>query len=235
MSVATIKGVALAPGVSLNGRLYTPAVIRKAVARARERLAGGQPLTMLTHHGAEDDSTRIVGRVTSISQASDGTAHFTAEIADTRAGRDIAALVTGDRPYLTGVSIRGWWLGDTRTVRQPDGSTAETADDLELDGLDFTKTPGVPAARVTVERAPGRRRVYESFGPVSVAFESLSEADRFEVGARLLVEHVFGHHTAQQQVQEAGPAPLRPLHEMSPDEFDAYADRIFDITFRPRW
>jgi hypothetical protein len=165
--IATIRGTAMAPGVSLNGRLYSKELIGKAVKRAQERLAGGEPLTMLTHHGAEDDSTRIVGRVTSLTQAADGSAKFVADLADTAHGRDLAALTTGDQPYLDGVSIRGWWLGDVRQ-EQHRGQTVETGDDLELDGLDFTKTPGVLAARLDRDRADatestgGRVLVYES-------------------------------------------------------------------------
>lgn len=165
--IATIRGTAMAPGVSLNGRLYSKELIGKAVKRAQERLAGGEPLTMLTHHGAEDDSTRIVGRVTSLTQASDGSARFVADLADTAHGRDLAALVTGDDPYLDGVSIRGWWLGDVRQERH-EGRSVEVGEDLELDGLDFTKTPGVLAARLDRDRAGatestgGRVLVYES-------------------------------------------------------------------------
>lgn len=146
--VATIRGTAIVPGVSLNRRLYTKELIGKLVNRAQARIADGKmPLTMLTHHAAEDDSSRIVGRITKLRQAEDGSAKFEADIADTSHGRDIAALVTGDDPFLDGVSIRGWWLGDVRDVDH-DGETVQTGDDLELDGLDFTKNPGVQGARI---------------------------------------------------------------------------------------
>lgn len=165
--IATIRGTAIVPGVSRNRRLYTREVLADAVARAQERIASGPPLTMLTHHGAEDDSSRIVGRLTALEQRDDGSLAFTAELADTQHGRDLAALVTGDSPFLEGVSIRGWWDGEVRTV-QHNGQRVETADRLTLDGLDFTKTPGVPGARVegsgelARESADGRVLVYES-------------------------------------------------------------------------
>jgi hypothetical protein len=166
-AIATIRGTAIRPGVSRNGRLYTRELIATAVAEARERLASGPPLTMLTHHGAADDSTRIVGRLTELTQRPDGSAAFVAELADTQHGRDLAALVTGDDPFLDGVSIRGWWNGPVRTV-QYEGERAETGDSLTIDGLDFTKTPGVPGARVegvgglAQESADGRILVFES-------------------------------------------------------------------------
>jgi hypothetical protein len=172
--IATIRGTAIRPGVSRNGRLYTREVLAATVAKARERIASGPPLTMLTHHGAEDDSSRIVGRLTALEQRDDGSVGFTAELADTAHGRDLAALVTGDEPFLDGVSIRGWWEGSVRTV-QHDGQRVETADSLTLDGLDFTKTPGVPGARVEVvgelahESADGRHLVYESITEASAA------------------------------------------------------------------
>lgn len=165
--VATIRGTAIVPGVSKNGRLYTKELLAGAVQRAQERIASGTPLTMLTHHGAEDDSTRIVGRITKLRQDETGAVKFEADLADTAHGRDIAALVTGDQPYLDGVSIRGWWLGETRDVDH-DGQRVTTGDDLELDGLDFTKTPGVDGARIAAEAAAAaaesahRVPVYES-------------------------------------------------------------------------
>ncbi|MFE9844679.1 DUF6582 domain-containing protein [Streptomyces goshikiensis] len=150
-SIGTISGIALVPGVSRNGRLYTAEAIGKAVARAQERIADGmQPLTMLTHHSAEDDSTQIVGRITAIEQDDTGAARYTAAIADTGPGRTIAALVdtTDGPPFLRGVSIRGAWVGKVRREVGPDGQPRETANDLELDGLDFTRKPGVLGARV---------------------------------------------------------------------------------------
>lgn len=166
--IATIRGTAIVPGVSRNGRLYTREILAAAVEQAQERIAAGRiPMTMLTHHGAEDDSTRIVGRLTALEQRDDGSVAFTAELADTQHGRDIAALVTGDEPFLDGVSIRGWWNGPVRTVNH-EGQRVETGDSLTLDGLDFTKTPGVPGARIegsggrAKESSDGRHLVYES-------------------------------------------------------------------------
>jgi hypothetical protein len=170
-SIATVSGTALVPGVSKNGRLYTRELIAKAVARAQDRLAEGDvPLTMLTHHAAGDDSTRIVGSLTSLTVAEDGSARFVAELADTEHARDIAGLVSGKKPHLRGVSIRGAWLGGVRRERVG-GQTVETADDLELDGLDYTRTPGVIGAHVDdvqlssgapQETADGRHLIYES-------------------------------------------------------------------------
>jgi hypothetical protein len=145
--VATIAGVMLAPGVSANGRYYSPAAIESAYKRLAARIASGSPVTMLTHHGAGDDSTRIAGRLTNVTLRPDTKIAFEADLAPTNAGHDIAALVTPDRPYLANVSIRGWWVGPVKTTTV-DGTSCETADDLEIDGLDFTKTPGVEAARI---------------------------------------------------------------------------------------
>ncbi|MEU8839929.1 DUF6582 domain-containing protein [Streptomyces roseus] len=189
-AIGTVTGIALLPGVSRNGRLYTREAIGKAVARARERIeAGEQPLTMLTHHAADDDSTQIVGRITAIEQDEDGRAHYTADLADTPAARTIAALVdpSSGSPFLSGVSIRGAWVGGVRQQRGPDGVSVETADDLELDGLDFTRKPGVPGARVNTytptggqpeESAPdGRVLITESVQEALVHTVSEAAAD----------------------------------------------------------
>src|SRR5580704_13128770 len=119
-----VSGTALAPGVSKNGRYYSPEAIAKAVARAQSRVGDGtlhltdrrqQPLSQKTHHAAADDSTAIVGRLTSLTLAEDGSAKFTADIANTAKGRDIAALADtsdGKPAFLRGVSIRGAWAGE---------------------------------------------------------------------------------------------------------------------------
>ena len=158
------RGVALAPGVSKNGRLYTAEHVAGAAAKLRQRLADPQarPVVMRTHHGAGDDSTRIVGRVTAVDVDAQGRLTYEADLADTTAGRDIAELARGDQPYLANVSIYGWWLGGTRRVDH-DGQLVETGDDLEIDAIDFTYSPGVAAASVRVESAaPGRVVVTES-------------------------------------------------------------------------
>ena len=151
-TIATIGGVALRPGISRNRRLYTAPMIARAVTRAQERIrAGAEPMVMLTHHGAEDDSRQIAGPLTGWSLAEDGSARFTAGLADTAAGRDIASLADtsdGKPAHLKGTSIRGHWTGTVRKVKGPDGQPVETADDLELDGLDYTRSPGVAGAEV---------------------------------------------------------------------------------------
>jgi len=149
VAIATVTGTAIVPGISRNGRKYTAEAIGRMVERAQNRIvSGGMPITMLTHHGADDDSTRIVGRLTSIAQEADGSASYAADLADTSHARDILGLVSGNAPVLRGVSIRGAWVGRVRREADPDAGTVETADDLELDGLDFTRKPGVDGAGV---------------------------------------------------------------------------------------
>lgn len=150
-TIARIGGTAVAPGVSLNRRWYTRDIIAGAVAKAQERIGGdGLPLTMLTHHGADDDSTRIVGKVTSMTLAEDGSARFTADIADTEHGRTIAALAddSAGGPFLKTISLRGAWEGKVSRVTGPDGQPAERGQGLSFDGFDFTKTPGVGSAKL---------------------------------------------------------------------------------------
>ena len=151
-AIATVSGVALKPGVSRNRRLYTREAIAAAVGRAQGQLAdGGIALTMRSHHAADDDSTRIVGAVRSLTLDEDGSARFTADIADTDHGRTIAALLDtsdGNPPFLSGVSIRGAWDGKVRRERGPDGEPVERGDSLTLMGLDYTASPGVHGAQV---------------------------------------------------------------------------------------
>jgi hypothetical protein len=198
--IATIGGIALAPGVSKNRRLYTAEHVADAVARAQKRIeSGDRPMVMLTHHGAGDDSRQIAASLTSVSLDEAGRARYRAAIADTDAGRDIAALVDtsdGKPPHLDGVSIRGYWLGTVRKVKGPDGQPVETADGLDWEGLDFTRSPGVDAASVdtfawasrsgrteTTERVPITESVQEARVTITEeaapgAAPALTEADR---------------------------------------------------------
>ena len=179
-TIATIGGVALAPGVSANRRWYKPEHVRNAVARAQERIkAGAEPMVMLTHHAAEDDSRAIAARLTGMSLDEDGNARYTAAIADTPAGRDLAALTDtsdGQPAHLKGVSIRGYWLGTVTKVKGPDGEPVETSSGgIELDGLDFTKSPGVTGAQVDTFAWADRTGRSETTERVAI-YESVQEA-----------------------------------------------------------
>jgi hypothetical protein len=192
MPLATISGTALVPGVSRNNRYFSPELIGKAVTRAQARLADGlMPMTMRVSHPVDEpraDVTEIVGRITKLWQESDGRARYEAVVADTPPARNVLALIDnreGQTPYLRGVSIRGDWIGTPRKVHAPGGAFAETADDMEIDGLDFTHRPGVTGAAVEHvydpeppnESAPeGRTRIYESVQEALVV-TAITEAD----------------------------------------------------------
>ena len=148
--IATVEGTMLVPGVSRNMRLYTREVIGKAVARMQARIADptGLPIVMRSHHEAGDNSALIVGRLTSATLTEDGAARYTALLYDTRAGRDIAGLVTPKKqPALKSVSIHGYWLGPVMRVEH-DGESVTTGEDLEINAVDWTATPGVTGAVV---------------------------------------------------------------------------------------
>lgn len=151
-TIATITGTALVPGVSRNGRWYKPEHIAEAVRRARERIAAGdRPMVMLTFHAAGDNSREVAATLTDMSLNESGGADFAAGFTDTDAGWDIAKMAdtTDGRPaHLKTVSIRGAWLGKVRKERGPGDRLVETADGVELEGIDFTKSPGVTGAEI---------------------------------------------------------------------------------------
>jgi hypothetical protein len=149
---ATITGTMLTPGVSLNKRLYTKEQIAKTVARMRERIAdpAGLPLSMRTHHDAGDDSLRIIGRVTDVTvDPKTGDAIYKAVLnTTTEAGHDMWQLIRDRKnPLLDSTSIYGWWLGEVRQVDH-EGERVDVGDDLEVDAIDFTGSPGVAGARI---------------------------------------------------------------------------------------
>jgi hypothetical protein len=196
--IATVSGYALRPGVSRNRRLYTKDHIARAVAEAQEMIAAGKAhfvdlteeerdgptdlVSQRTHHGAEDDSTRIVGRVTSLTLEADGSARFSADLADTPHGRAIDSLVKPKQdpddpddvdPFLKGVSIRGAWSGKVSTVMH-DGMPVEKGENLHIFGLDYTATPGVLGAEIDSYR-PAGMAARESATGMHLIYESISE------------------------------------------------------------
>ncbi len=151
-TIATITGTALLPGVSANKRWYKPEHVAEAVRAAQERIkAGGKPMVMLTFHGADDNSREIAASLTDVSLNENGGMDFAAGFTDTDAGWNIARLAdtTDGKPaHLKTVSIRGAWTGRVRKERGPSGEVVETADGVSVDGIDFTRSPGVAGAEI---------------------------------------------------------------------------------------
>lgn len=184
--IAVVRGTFLKPGVSKNRRLYTRANIRSAVEGMKENLSSGTvPLTMFTSHAAADSDNVLhtIGRITKVAQEEDGSATFEADIANTTTGRDLAALVApgSGQPYLKGISIRGAWTGDLKTVEQ-DGQSVTTADGLQVNGIDYTGRPGVEGAEVTyaalIESAGlGDMTVFEAAPDAEFFVEEVEEDD----------------------------------------------------------
>lgn len=179
-----LTGTFLRPGVSLNKRLYTKEMIGKAVARMQARIADpdGLPIGMRSFHGAGDDSRLIVGRITAARQEPDGRATYEARWYDTAPARDIAALVypaDGGPPGLRSVSIHGWFIGEHKV--EHDGEQVTTADDLEVDFIDFTASPGVVTALIDPPSAsrPSESAAYASGRiPISETWEArVAETD----------------------------------------------------------
>jgi hypothetical protein len=221
VTIATINGTMLVPGVSLNNRLYTAKAIGKAVKRMQEKLADPDalPIVMRTHHQAGDDSRLIVGKLTSVNLEDDGSATYQAQLYGTHPGKDIAALVTGKDPALRSVSISGNWLGPVRTVEYQ-GKTVDTADDLEVNAVDFTATPGVLGALIsrgtqaTTESASDRTPISEDYGATVTITE---EAPPPALEAVRESRYRLAFHTYDQARREMG---LASLEEPGVDELN---------------
>lgn len=168
------SGIFLVPGVSKNKRLYTKEMIAKAVARMQARIADpdGLPISMRTSHGAGDRSELIVARVIGAKQLPDGRAAYEARWYGTRAARDIAELVDpedGGPPGLRSVSIHGWFIDPKRVDHG--GESVSSADDLEVENIDFTGNPGVTGALIdppdepteSVASRPGCLAIHETW------------------------------------------------------------------------
>jgi hypothetical protein len=186
--IATLSGVLVRPGVSRNGRYYSAEMCAEAAEAAQARIAAAadpddpaQPMNIYTHHGGEGDTTRITGRLSKVwVDESNGDVLYDAELADVAWAHDMLNLIdpggAGQPAFLKGMSLRGFFTGAPGKVRV-DGLIADTAEGLDLDGLDFEPNPGVPGAGVrsvsrltartpaAAESAPdaaGRIPIYES-------------------------------------------------------------------------
>ncbi|MGH9121213.1 MAG: hypothetical protein ACRDYC_04585 [Acidimicrobiales bacterium] len=204
---ATVTGVAIRPTVSSNRRRYTVENLKKAHARLATRLADprGRPVTMRLFHpqpsGQDATIEAIAGHLTKASIDPDGTLRYEALLADTPAGAIAATLLSpgaDGRQHLASTSIRGYWIGDVRS----DAQGNETADDLEIDGVDLTDSPGVPAATAAMVRSAvagesaGRRYVCESLDSAHVS----------EAGAARIAEALRSG-----RFNELGPADRRQV------------------------
>lgn len=183
--IATVTGTMLRPGVSLNKRLYTPGLIASAATRLQTALDNGANVTMLEAHPdpnnpTEKSAREVVGRLSKVWVNEGGDLKYTADIPDTQAGRDIAALAQrapgAAQPYVN-VSIRGEWIGEQRMVPTESG-TAITADGLDIKGLDFTRSPGVQGLVIDAVQ------VFESEPTTQVTewHEALVEAEKKPYG-----------------------------------------------------
>ncbi len=229
-TIATITGTALLPGVSANKRWYKPEHVAEAVRKAQERIkAGAKPMVMLTFHGADDRSREIAASLTDVSLNEHGGMDFAAGFADTPAGWDIARLADttdGKPPHLRNVSIRGSWIGRVRKERGPSGELAETADGVSVDGVDFTRSPGVAGAEIktfawagggateTDERVLITESVQEAH--VTIAEETPAVPD----GVREALRSMLGEYVAE----AATPAVSKRGAGLSDDGGRVYAD-----------
>jgi hypothetical protein len=171
---AVIGGTFIRPGISKNNRLYTSEAIGKAVVRMQEQLKSpkGLLITMAPSHGKayEDNALDTVGRVTKVWQEKDGSAKWTADIANTTQGRDIATLAHGK--FIRPVSIRGGWMEKPTVSEDENGREITTASDMSIVGIDFTHRPGVEGAEVDYVK------LFESFDgstPIEGFCESTDE------------------------------------------------------------
>lgn len=205
-TIATIKGTMLAPGISKNNRMYTPSAIGRMVTRMKERLNNpdGLPVVMRTHHDAGDNSRLIVGRITGVKQENDGRATYEARIYNTTAGRDIAALIDPEAPALRTTSVYGYWVGPTSETRE-NGKRVEVGEDIAIDALDFTASPGVEQSRidnVAFESSTMQLGVFESHNGKNIceSYDATIEIDEIDD----VVDYIGEDYNTAQRKSMAG-------------------------------
>lgn len=145
--IATLKMCFLEDdAVSYNGRQYPREAVDKLIASGNARLNDpkGIPLTCFVSHGAADnDSTlHIVGKLTQLWRENHR-AMASIDVPDTTAGRDMVSLV--DNKYVLTPSLRA---SNAHIFVNPDKKVPQVGGDIQLEGIDFTHSPGIAIARV---------------------------------------------------------------------------------------
>lgn len=192
--IATLTTCWLEDGaISLNGRQYPREAVDRLIQSAQVQLSqpGTAPLSCYISHDAADadDSLKLVGKLTNVWR--EGTkAMASIDIAPTTAGRDAASLAVGG--YLVTQSLRA---SNAELRREKDSAWPVVGgQNLRLDGIDFTATPGIQVARIQnvalAENAgSGAHRLHEVFNAHTQSMlleqqeeipmpENLNEADQ---------------------------------------------------------
>jgi hypothetical protein len=132
--------------VSLNGRQYPADSVNALIASGQSALAqpDGPVITAYTSHNEanQDNPLALSGKATRIWR--EGTRGFALfDIPDTHAGRDMASLTAGG--YLKTMSLRA--TGAVQRIERGK-SIPQVGGKLQLQGIDFTSTPGHEVARI---------------------------------------------------------------------------------------
>lgn len=159
MVLAVCRGVLASVGVSKNARRYTAEAIRRMTARAQAPIAAGR-LPLRVAHDGPDGPDGIVGRISALELAEDGSAIATAEILPTRAGKDAAILLSGPQPVLAW-SLEAMPVGPVGRESGPNG-VLDVFEDIELTAVAMTGWPGIDAARPRMERQRRPGTIVES-------------------------------------------------------------------------
>lgn len=126
-----------------NNRIYPKEVMQKAIEKCKKKIAKKQVRMGMDHPGFEGklaESAALMLDMTDVGE--DGKAYYRAQIVDTRAGKDLKALL--DAGACIGVSTRGYgealydqeWPG-------LEGKFTIIRDGFELETVDFVDNPSV--------------------------------------------------------------------------------------------
>jgi hypothetical protein len=229
-----MTGVAIGPCTSRNGRIYTQENLAKAVGRMQKRLAEGTPIAMAVSHGDawDDRSDRVFAKVTEVSQDAFGVINYEAKFAPTQLGQEMRALYK--EGFIGAQSIRGEWVGPVKVVQDTAGKViGETADDMDIVGIDATLMPGVAIAGVrTVESAPTKPQRATGLFVESIELPVIADAGKPTAEATLpsndahtsQKENVMSETAANGAATEAPKSGVletaaEPSFAMSPESF----------------
>lgn len=184
--------------VSLNGRKYPAESVNRLVQSAQTQLSSPDPLPLtcyLSHDDAYLDKTlNLAGKIVGVGK--EGTKAFALiDIPNTTSGRDAATLVRDG--YIRSMSLRAsnaeMYINKNDPMPMPMVGGAR----LQLDGIDFTTSPGLPqVARIA--------DITESHTPQSIN-EVFDASDK----NLLIEENITASPTKEQSMTEQEKAALK--------------------------
>ncbi len=122
-----------------NGNVYKASIIKSAVDNLNQRIEKAGPSYGMSGHKPDGELDAVSHLITKVETDKNGDAYATVKLLDTRAGKNLRAIIAGGGKL--GVSARGHG-----SVKKDEKGHSVVGDDYRLDAVDFVMDPSVNGA-----------------------------------------------------------------------------------------